>query len=110
MAARTVNFAAVAATIPAQPVASNFVTARPGAADRLSSPTTMMAATFDEKTREIRVFCQDGHTRRCKVDRLPNINVARGLWKKLTKIGGSKPVVFVAAGGFSPDVWFYDVK
>lgn len=110
MAARTVSFTSTNATIPAQPTAPNFVTARPGAADRLSSPTTMMAATFDEKTREIRVFCQDGHTRRCKVDRLPSINVARNLWKKLTKIGGTKPVVFVAAGGFSPDVWFYEVQ
>lgn len=110
MAAKTLQFAVTNANITAQAQAP-FKTARPQLGDRLSSPVKMMAATFDQDSREIRVFCEDGRTRRCKVDRLANIEVARTLWVVLTKAGkAGKPVVFVAAGGFSADTWFYTIK
>lgn len=117
MAARTIAFGNVS-SIKAKKPAARFITARTGAGDRRSSPTVMAAAIFnaDEDVREIRVFCEDGNMRRCKVDRMlgadgkPDIEVARALWRKLTKIGTTKTVVFVAAGGFNPDMWFYDVE
>jgi len=109
-AIKTVNFTAAASPITAQQQAV-FKTARPQLADRLSSPVTLMALTFDEGNREIRVFASDSKMRRCKVDRLPSIEYARTLWTRLQKAGtAGKNVVFVAAGGFSPDTWFYDVK
>ena len=81
------------------------------AADKTSGPVTIKAMHFDEKTREIKVFCDDGRVRRCKVDRLPNVAVGRFLWKELALLGKNNvPVCFTAAGGFSPDVWFYDVS
>jgi len=84
---------------------------RKNVADKLSSPTTIAAMHFNETKRQILVFGADGNTRKCNVDRLPDVATAKALWKKLQTMGkAQKTVVFVAAGGFSPDVWFYDVR
>lgn len=109
----SVSFAAqsASAAIPAaQPYQEQF-RVRKQVADRVSQPTIMQSMVFMESTREIRVFCTDGNVRKCKVDRLPTLEDGRKLWTKLQRIGkAGKEVSFVAAGGFSPDVWFYDIR
>ena len=92
------------------PVQQAFRTTRTGA-DRHSKAVTMMACHYDDKSKSIRVFCSDGYTRQCNIDRLPSIEVGRALWKTLQEYGkNGLSVQFVAAGGFSPDRWFYDVQ
>lgn len=105
------QFANGASSIAApQEYASNF-RVRKQVADKLSDKVTVVAIHFDEKTREMRAFGSDGMTRKCKVDRLPSLAEGRALWKKLQRVGKTQELVsFVAAGGFSPDVWFYDVQ
>ena len=84
---------------------------RKDVADKVSSPVTILALHFDEKARQIRVFGSDGLTRKCNVDRLPDTKAAKALWVNLQKIGKAQTEIsFVAAGGYSPDVWFYTVK
>ena len=101
------NMSAVGATMPINPV---FRTSRTGA-DRLSKPVQLIACHFDEKARAIRVFCSDGLTRQCNIERLPSIEHARSLWKALQEAGKNNlPVKLVAAGGFSPDRWFYNIE
>jgi hypothetical protein len=79
--------------------------------DRVSQPVALQALHFDKKDREIRVFGADGLTRKCKVDRLPSLDDARALWTKLQEVGkAGKEIQFVAAGGYSPDSWFYTIK
>jgi hypothetical protein len=81
------------------------------AEDRVSASVKIVAMHFDEKLRQIRVIGSDTKIRKCNVDRLPSVEVGRELWKMLAKAGKEqKEVQFVAAGGFSPDVWFYTVK
>ena len=77
--------------------------------DRMSEVVKINAMHFDKSTREIRVFCDDGRTRKCKVDRLPSLDAGRTLWKYLEKVGTEQSETrFISAGGFSPDVWFYN--
>jgi hypothetical protein len=87
-----------------------FNTNRKGA-DSVSAPTVLMAVHYDKNTKTIRVMSEDGKVRECRVDRLINVDAGRALWTKLASKGkeGSE-VTFVAAGGFSADRWFYDVK
>jgi hypothetical protein len=109
------NTQALSFTLPAMsavgPTTSvnRFKTARTGA-DRVSKSTTITAMHYDDKARAIRVFCADGATRTCLIDRMPSMEAGRQLWSALKGAGqeGSE-VQFVAAGGFSPDRWFYDV-
>lgn len=86
---------------------AKFDTKRPNVADKVSKAVTILAVSANEETREILVFCSDNKTRRCKIDRLagePN-----ELWKRLKEAGKAETEVrFRAAGGFSPDTWFYD--
>jgi len=87
-----------------------FTTSRSGK-DRVSAPVTLEAMHFDDTTKSIKVFCSDGNLRECRVERLPSIEVGRKLWTKLQQIGEAKrEVTFIAAGGFSPDKWFYTVE
>jgi hypothetical protein len=79
--------------------------------DRMSDPVVLKAIHFDQKTREIRAFGSDGMTRKCKVDRLPSLEEGRALFRKLQELGkAQKKFQFIAAGGYSPNVWFYTVK
>lgn len=87
-----------------------FNTARTGK-DRISEAVTIEAMHFDKDTNSIKVFGSDGHLRECRVARLPSVEHGRTLWRKLQEIGRDKKAVrFVAAGGFSPDKWFYTVE
>jgi hypothetical protein len=87
-----------------------FDTRRTGK-DRVSSEVTIEAMHFDDATRSIKVFCSDGNLRECRVQRLPSLEHGRTLWKRLQEIGKEKKSIsFVAAGGFSPDKWFYTVE
>jgi len=110
----TVAFANAVAAAPipaATPYLPHFRVRAQNVADKVSEPTTILAMHFDETLRQIRVFCADGQTRKCNVDRLPNIETGRALWVLLQTIGKKQtPVKFKAAGGFSPDVWFYTVE
>jgi len=91
-------------------LAPNFVTSRKGA-DRKSEPVLMMDARFDEATNTINVYCADGKMRTCRLDRLPSLEHGRALWASIQKAGkAKKPVQFVAAGGFTPDRWFYAIE
>lgn len=90
-----------------KPVA--FVTTRIGK-DRVSEPVQITAMHYDEQTKSIKAMCSDGKLRECRTERLPSIEHGRELWKMLAKKGkAQEPVKFVAAGGFSPDKWFYSV-
>ena len=113
-ASKTVSFAngnGAVLSIPAAEAYLDTFRVRRHVKDRVSQPVLLTAIHFDEKAREIRVFGDDGQTRKCKVDRLPTIEQGRQLFRTLQKAGtAKKPVQFVAAGGYSPDVWFYTVK
>jgi len=104
-----VNFAMNIANQPvAQPKA--FDTSRKGQ-DRVSSAVTIEAMHFDDATKSIKVFCSDGNLRECRVNRLPSVEHGRVLWRQLQGLGKAKALVkFTAAGGFSPDKWFYTAE
>jgi hypothetical protein len=86
-----------------------FDTKRTGA-DRYSANVMIKALHYDESAKAIRVFCSDGMTRTCLVNRLASIEDGRTLWKALKEAGqNNEEVCFIAAGGFSPDRWFYDI-
>ena len=88
---------------------TSFVTRRNGS-DRTSEPVVMTTAHYDKDKQTIRVICEDGNARECRVERLPNVGVGRALWKKIQELGATgKPVVFTAAGGFDSDRWFYTI-
>ena len=95
----------------AEKPAKAFDTSRTGQ-DRVSKPVTIDAMHYDQATSSIKVFCSDGNLRECRVQRLNGKEEAgRVLWKQLAAAGKAKsPVQFVAAGGFSPDKWFYQVQ
>ncbi|HRV01118.1 MAG TPA: hypothetical protein P5539_05445 [Mesotoga sp.] len=87
-----------------------FKTTRTGR-DRVSAKVTIQAMHFDQASKSIKVFCSDGNLRECRVARLPSLEVGRQLWRQLQEIGkAGAELSFVAAGGFSPDKWFYTVE
>lgn len=87
-----------------------FNTTRTGK-DRTSKAVTIEAMHYDEATKSIKVFCSDGNLRECRVSRLPSVEHGRALWKKLQAFGkAQQEVCFTAAGGFSPDKWFYTAE
>ena len=89
----------------AQPKA--FDTSRKGQ-DRVSAAVTIEAMHFDDTAKSIKVFCSDGNLRECRVNRLPSVEHGRVLWRQLQAAGKAKQEIsFKAAGGFSPDKWFY---
>lgn len=86
-----------------------FLTTRAGPV-RLSIPHTIVSGTFDSTMREIQVFTENGKIHRCKVDRLPDAEAGRALWKKLVAAQKKETSIrFKAAGGFSPETWFFDI-
>jgi hypothetical protein len=87
-----------------------FSTVFASAPDRVSAPVTIKACLYDKETRTIKVMGSDGNVRSCRLERLPSINVGRALWKEIKDCGKNKvEVTFTAAGGFSPDTWFYKI-
>jgi len=87
-----------------------FDTSRTGK-DRVSAPVKIEAMHYDEATKSIKVFCSDGNLRECRVNRLPSVGHGRALWRKMQAFGkAQQEVCFTAAGGFSPDKWFYTVE
>jgi hypothetical protein len=82
----------------------------PQAATKYSEPQAILLVQKDIAKREIRVIGEDGNVRVCKVDRLPSTQYANELYATLKAAKDSETVVcFMAAGGFSPDKWFYDI-
>lgn len=89
---------------------ANFTTTR-GGNDRRSLSVTMTSAHYDKDKQTIRVLCDDGNARECRVERLPSVGHGRNLWKKIQELGASEtPVKFVSAGGFDPNRWFYTIE
>lgn len=95
---------------------NGFITKREGTV-RKSEPVKLKSMLFDKENAEIRVFDMNDTMRRLKVERLGGGDekkakkLATDLWKTLSEAGRSKAeVVFVSAGGFSPDVWFASVE
>lgn len=87
-----------------------FTTVRTGD-DRVSAAVQMHTAHYDKETNSIKVFCHDGKLRECRVERLPSKAIGQKLWKDIQEAGKAKKAVqFVAAGGFNPDRWFYQIK
>lgn len=90
--------------------AKAFDTSRKGQ-DRMSAAVTIEAMHFDDVSKSIKVFCSDGNLRECRVNRLPSVEHGRALWKQLQSFGKAKQAIrFTAAGGFSPDKWFYTAE
>lgn len=110
------TFAALGAQLAAMgarsaPVIAPFKVTNERAAIRLSEPMQIVAVHYNEASREIRVVGEDANVRVCKIDRLTSINAARELWKALIEAKNStREVQFKAAGGFSPDRWFFDIE
>jgi len=88
-----------------------FVTARPGPI-RYSELVLLKGLSYDENRREIKAFGSDGKLRTCQIARLTGeVEAARILWKKLSEAGRAKTELrFMAAGGFNPNQWFFDVR
>ena len=90
--------------------ASLFTTKRTNVKDRTSRTVKVLAIHFDHATQSMRVFCNDGYTRECRIDRLTDREHGRRMWVHLKEcINKGYDIMFVAAGGFSPDKWFYDM-
>lgn len=88
-----------------------FSTSTPEAAVKHSEPCTIVACHFNEATREIRAVGDDTNVRICKIDRLQSIEHARTLWKILQGATNEGTLItFMAAGGFNPDRWFFDIS
>jgi len=80
------------------------------AATRYSAPMQIVAVHYNQETQEMRVVGEDTNVRVCKVARM-DINMARELWKKVVEAKNStREVQFMAAGGFDPNRWFFDIK
>ena len=87
-----------------------FQTAAPNAAIRYSEPMYIVAVHYDKTTNEIRAVGEDANVRVCKVGRM-DINEARKLWTRLQEAkASSTEIKFCAAGGFSPNKWFFDIQ
>lgn len=110
-----------AALIKAPEPVAHFITATPNAKDKLSAPVGIEMMNFiksQDKTLigSIMVWGTDGKARECKIDRLHQNKeqaalIGRALWAKCAKAGKEGTVIrFRAAGGFSPDRWFYTVE
>lgn len=109
-----INFVAETPKVKAN--TNGFITKRQGEV-RKSEAVELKSMMFDRESGEIRVFDKADTMRRLKVERLAKGDpekakkLGMALWEKLAKAGKEKAqVVFVSAGGFSPDVWFCNVE
>jgi hypothetical protein len=76
-----------------------------------SLATTIDAVYFDKANREIIALCSDTATRKCKIDRLADRASQVMLWKSISNAVAKKQnVVFLSAGGFSANKWFFDFE
>jgi hypothetical protein len=96
---------------------SKFLTNSPAEADRESLPVTIAQPMVDAARGAFVIKCSDrdnsgrNRVRTCLYHRLPSEAAIKALEKKLqSAFDKGTPVTFVAAGGNSPDVWFYNVK
>jgi hypothetical protein len=98
----------MAQTLTTPRAAPAFVTNNPRAEIISSEAMNIIGLHYENK--EIRAIGADGNVRVCKIDRLPSVEVARGLWKRLrTAMDNGEIISFQAAGGFSPNRWFFDI-
>ena len=87
-----------------------FRTSRVGTYQK-SFPTVINQIHYNKTEKTISAMCADGNTRVCRVARLPSLEAGRQLWSELMEAGkAQKEVVFVAAGGFSADRWFFMIE
>jgi hypothetical protein len=87
-----------------------FSTYNPASEDRKSLPVQIVELAFNERTRSIEVTGSDNRKRQARVDRFANEADLKSLTKRLqSAYDKGTNVSFIAAGGFSPDVWFYNI-
>jgi hypothetical protein len=104
------SFGYMAAELIKEKAPVQFVTATPSAVVKHSEPMNIVALHYDQSQRQIRAVGADGNVRVCKIDRLQSINHARTLWAMLQGAKRAGTIIsFMAAGGFSPDRWFFDI-
>lgn len=91
-------------------VATAFTTNNPTMEDNQSGIVTIVELSFNEITRSIEATGSDNRKRQCRVDRLADDKMVKALTKKLQEVlDNATPVRFLAAGGASANVWFYNV-
>jgi hypothetical protein len=89
---------------------TKFSTNNPFGRDRESDVTQIRTLEFNEETRTIEVMCTDGRKRQCRIDRFNNDKLLQQLTQDLQVAYDTEAdVVFVAAGGNDPNVWFYTI-
>jgi len=87
-----------------------FVTNNPTMADNMSELVTIVELTFNEVTRSIEATCSDKRKRQCRIDRMSSDRAIELLTKALQVAMDTKQEIrFIAAGGASANVWFYNV-
>jgi hypothetical protein len=87
-----------------------FSTNNPLAEDRKSKPVVIIEPSFNEVTRTMEILCSDDNKRFCRIDRINSKEALKALNDQIQKAYDNQTrVVFIAAGGNDPDVWFYTV-
>lgn len=91
-------------------IETKFSTNNPGGRDRESVPVFITDLTFNDETRTIEAQCSDNRKRQCRIDRFMNDKLLQQLVGDLqSAYDNETEVVFVAAGGNDPNVWFYNI-
>ena len=94
----------------AKRIPTQFSTNNPGGRDRESVPVFITEISFNDTTRTIEAMCSDKRKRQCRIDRFMNDQLLRDLVDSLQNAYDNElEVVFVAAGGNDPNVWFYNI-
>lgn len=79
--------------------------------DTTSDLVTIVELSFNEVTRSIEATGSDKRKRQCRIDRLASDDMVKKLTRVLQVAFDNKtPVRFIAAGGASANVWFYNIK
>jgi len=87
-----------------------FSTNNPLGEDRVSQTVTLIELDYNETTRTIEATGSDKRKRQCRIDRFMNDQLLRDLVDSLQNAYDNElEVVFVAAGGNDPNVWFYNI-
>lgn len=91
-------------------VETKFSTNNPTGRDRESDVVQIVDLFFNQNTRSIEATGSDGRKRNCRIDRFSSDKDLKELSKNLQDAYNKElGVVFVAAGGNDPNVWFYNI-
>jgi len=88
----------------------SFSTNNPFGRDRESVPVIIEVLAYNADIRTIEATGSDGRKRQCRIDRFSDDKLLKKLTSDLqAAYNTGTEVVFVAAGGNDPNVWFYNV-